>query len=206
MRKPLPSPTESPHSWVQTERAAHEAWARLTVQNPKAGALLHVLAGRVGEHNAVVASQATLASLMGCSLPTVKRALDVLRAGNWLEVRQFGASGSVNAYVLNDRVVWATARDGRRYSLFSAAVVMSADEQPDQDQLGHQEPLRRLPRTGEQQLPTGPGLPPPTQPFLDGFEPGLPATGEISAEERAARGQELAGLAAALKKPPQRLS
>src|SRR3546814_7575168 len=38
------------------------------------------------------------------------------------------------------------------------------------------EPLLRLPPIGERQLPHGDGLPPPSQPFLDGIEPDLPAT------------------------------
>src|SRR3546814_11586467 len=46
----------------------------------------------------------------------------------------------------------------------------------DRDTLGKQEPLRRLPPIGERQLPHGDGLPPPSQPFLDGIEPDLPAT------------------------------
>src|SRR3546814_14598041 len=67
-------------------------------------------------------------------------------------------------------------REGLRYSLFSATVVVSDSEQPDRDTLGKQEPLRRLPPIGERQLPHGDGLPPPSQPFLDGIEPDLPAT------------------------------
>src|SRR3546814_7281480 len=41
-----------------------------------------------------------------------------------------------------------------------------------------QAPLRRLPSLfrDERQLPSGPGTPPPAQPFLDGMEPDLPAT------------------------------
>jgi hypothetical protein len=64
-----------------------------------------------------------------------------------------------------------------RYSRFSAAIVASGDEQPDHDLLGAQTPLERVPalHPGEQQLPTGPGLPPPTQPSLQGLEPDLPA-------------------------------
>ncbi len=63
-----------------------------------------------------------------------------------------------------------------RYSLFSAAVVVSADEQPDRDHLGSQLPLERLPvvYAGEQQLPTGTGLVSPSQPSLEGLEPDLP--------------------------------
>ena len=102
--------------FVQTDRAAHEAWARLGTKHPAASALLHVLAANVGDHNAVVASHKILARLMGASSSTVKRALKTLSDGNWIEVQQIGASGTVNAYVLNSRVVWTEARDRLRYA------------------------------------------------------------------------------------------
>src|SRR3546814_9960409 len=47
--------------------------------------------------------------------------------------------------VLNDRVVWSGPREGLRYSLFSATVVVSDSEQPDRDTLGKKEPQRHLP-------------------------------------------------------------
>ncbi|MBS1066903.1 replication/maintenance protein RepL [Gluconobacter kondonii] len=137
---------------------------------------MHLLVARVGDHNAVVISQKALAELMGVTDRTVRTAVKILQAGNWLEVRQIGDRGTVNAYVLNDRIVWTGPRDGIRHSLFSAAVVVSSAEQPDKDALDNQPPLRQLPSiyAGERQLPTGPGLPPPSQPSLDGLEPDLP--------------------------------
>jgi hypothetical protein len=164
-------------SWVQTERAAHEAWAALLAQSPQAARLLHLLVARVGEHNAVVISQKTLAGLMGVTDRTVRTAVKVLEAGRWVEVRQVGDRGTVNAYVLNRNVVWSGPRDGIRYALFSAAVVVSDQEQPDKDALGNREPLRQLPAMypGERQLPMGDGLPPPSQPHLSGLEPDMPA-------------------------------
>mgnify|MGYP001221540597 CR=1 FL=1 len=163
-------------NWVQTERAAHEAWAALIAKAPKAAQLMHILTARIGEHNAVIISQKTLRSLMGCSRPTVQRALDVLAQDRWVEIRQIGESGTVNAYVINDRVAWATGRDGLRYSLFSAAVVLSEEEQPDRAELGQQDRLRKVPSLfhNERQLPTGNGLAPPSQPFFNGMEPDLP--------------------------------
>jgi len=172
------SPRKAVGSWVQTERAAHEAWSSLMGQSPQAARLMHLLVARVGDHNAVVISQKALAELMGVTDRTVRTAVKILQAGNWLEVRQIGDRGTVNAYVLNDRIVWTGPRDGIRHSLFSAAVVVSSAEQPDKDALGNQAPLRQLPSlySGERQLPTGSGLPPPSQPSLDGLEPDLPAT------------------------------
>ena len=164
-------------TWVQTERATHEKWAKLINSHPKAAALMHVIVGNMGRHNALVASIPNLQQMMGCSRNTVIRAVATLRDQNWIEVRQLGAAGTTNVYVVNDRVAWSGSRDGIRYSLFSAAVLVSDDEQPDKDELGSQPPLERVPVMfpGERQLPTGPGLTPPTQPPLVGLEPDLPA-------------------------------
>lgn len=169
---------QAPGHFVQTDRSAHEAWMQLTIQAPKASAVLHLLANRVGEHNAVVASYPVLAEVSGLSVSTIRRAIATLIEGNWIEVRRLGPSSTVNAYVLNDRVVWTRARNDLRYSLFSATVLAAETEQEDREVLEKQEPLRKLPRAGEQQLPSGAGLPPVSQPFFDGLEPDLPGTGK----------------------------
>ena len=67
------------------------------------------------------------------------------------------------------------ARDQLRLSVFSAAVVVDHDDQ-DEALLGHGD-LRRIPTLypGEQQLPSGPGEDPPSQPNFPGMEPDLPA-------------------------------
>lgn len=173
----LPDTTKSKGQWVQTERAAHEAWAALIAKAPKAAQIMHILTARVGDHNAVIISQKNLMRLTGQSRRTVQRALAVLEDDKWIEVRQVGQTGTLNAYVINDRVAWSGKREGLRYSLFSAMVVLSDDDQPDREELGQQEPLRRLPSLfrGEQQLPSGDGLPPPSEPMFPGLEPDLPA-------------------------------
>jgi hypothetical protein len=169
--------TEPGGTWVQTERAAHERWAKLTLNSPKAGALMHTLIANMGRHNAVVVSLPTLARLTGLSRNTLIRALDVLKKQNWLEVRRLGAAGTTNCYIVNDRVAWSGARDGLRYSLFSAAVLVSEEEQPDRAELGTQASLEQVPVmfTGETQLPSGDGLPPPSQPAIPALEGDLPA-------------------------------
>lgn len=175
-----PDPRSKGH-WVQTERKAHEAWADLIRKSPLAAQVMHVLTARVGENNAVVISQKNLARLVKGSERGVRNALQLLSDDNWIEIRQIGGRGTVNAHVINDRVAWSGKRDGIRYSLFSANVIISDDEQPDVTEIDQLSPLRRLPMIGENQLPSGPGLPPPSQPFLDDLAPDLPATGHYNA-------------------------
>lgn len=138
---------------------------------------MHILTSQVGEHNAVVISQKVLADLVEGSERGVRDALALLKRDCWIEMRQIGGRGTVNAYIINDRVAWSGKRDGIRYSLFSARVVISEEEQPDRDQLDRLEPLRRIPSVyqGEAQLPSGTGLPPPSEPSLPGMEPDLPS-------------------------------
>jgi len=179
--QPNPLPTKKPRgTWVQTERAAHEAWAMFLglPGSLNASRVLHLLIARVEEHNAVVMSQKTMAGLLGIDMRTVRRAVAMLREYRWIETRQIGDRGTVNAYIINDRVAWSGPREGIRYSLFTANVVISDVEQPDNEDLSHQEPLRKLPSLypGEQQLPSGDGLPPESQPSFDGMEFDLPAT------------------------------
>ena len=79
-----PQTTSPRQTWVQTERAAHEAWGRLTVSSPRAAALMHHLVAQMDQSAAVVASHAALAAITGMSPSTIKRAINDLKAGNWI--------------------------------------------------------------------------------------------------------------------------
>lgn len=180
-KSPATLPEKQPRgSWVQTERAAHEAWAMFLglPGSLNASRVLHLLIARMADHNAVVMSQTTMAGLLGVDARTVRRAVAMLKEHRWIETRQIGERGTVNAYIINDRVAWSGPREGIRYSLFTANVVISDAEQPDHEQIGQEKPLRKLPSLypDEQQLPSGKGLPPTSQPFFDGMEPDLPTT------------------------------
>lgn len=172
-------------TWVQTSRDAHEAWGELIDRSPKAAKLMHFLTARMAEHNAVVISLNNLAELIGCSRPTIVRAVKILRDDNWIDVWQIGGSGTTNAYVVNSRVAWHGAREGIRYAIFSATVITSSTEQPKDHEKRLSEPLRAIPAlmAGETMLPSGEGLPPPSQPALEGLEPDLPKTGQAMRAE-----------------------
>ena len=177
-----------PGQWVQTERKAHEAWAHLIARKPRAAELLHHLVAQMGHQNAVVVSQKTLAQITGRSVETVKRALRDLVAERWVSVVKLNGPGTVNAYVVNDRVAWGQPRDQLRLSVFSATVIADFGDQ-EEALLGHAD-LRRIPTLypGELQLPTGPGEDPPNQPPIPGLEPDLPALSETEQLEQ--RGQQ----------------
>ena len=172
-------------SWVQTDRATHEAWAMLTTAKPRAGILLHHLVARVSNSNAIVVSQKTLAKLMKCSLRTIQYAISDLAEGNWIQVVRLNGPGTVAAYVVNDRVAWGKSRDQLHTSTFSATVIADYEDQ-DLASLSNSA-LRQIPSlfSGERQLPTGPGEAPPSQPSIPGMEPDLPSL----SQELEARGQ-----------------
>jgi hypothetical protein len=167
--------------WVQTERKAHEAWAALIARKPRAAQLLHHLVAQMGHQNAVVVSQKVLAQLMGVTDRTVRTAIADLVSESWVQVVRIG-KGKEAAYVVNDRVAWGQPRDQLRLSTFSATVIADLDDQ-EPETLEHRD-LRRIPTLypGEQQLPGGAGLPPPSQPNFDGLEPDLPALSGDAAE------------------------
>ena len=165
-------------TWVQVDRKVMEKWGKLCLRSPRASQIMMIIVGNIGRGNALIASQQTLAAMSGCSLRTVQYALKTLREENWLQTAQVGSNGKVNAYIVNDRVAWMGKREGIRYSLFSANVLVSEAEQPNASVLDSNQPrLEEIPAMfqGERQLPSGDGLPPPSQPFFGGFEPDLPA-------------------------------
>lgn len=188
-------------TWVQTERATHEAWGLLTVSSPRAAALAHFLVANMEASGAVVASYATLAKMSGMSVSTIRRAVDDLKAGRWIEVVQIGGKGGANAFVVNSRVAWSQSRDKLHLSAFTARVIADRDEQTFIDSA----PLRRIPTLmpGERQLPCGPGDEPPSQPHIEGLEPDLPAIIQQDGQQWAVDRQtgELQGLLPAIERP-----
>jgi hypothetical protein len=162
-------------SWVQTERKAHEAWAKLIARKPRSAMLLHLLVAQMGHQNAVVISQKTLAKMMGLHERTVRRAVSDLINERWIQVVQLHGTGTVSAYVVNDRVAWGQSRDQLNLSVFSATVIANME---DQSSLTIEDSkLRQIPTLypGERQLPDESHDDPPSQELIPGFEPDLPS-------------------------------
>ena len=161
-------------SWVQTERAGHEAWGRLAIKSPIASAVMHTLVARMGQQNAVVKRKKTIAGLLGVTDRSIRTAIQVLTAERWVQVVRLNGPGTVCAYVINSAVAWGEKRDQLHLSTFNAAVVADAE---DQISIDHTD-LRQIPSLfiGERQLPTGHGEEPPAQPALPGLEMDMPST------------------------------
>lgn len=158
--------------FVQVARQASEAMSSLARHEPQAMSLLLMLIRHMDRRGAVVASRQTLAEIQGVSLSTIKRAVKVLKDGQWVDTVRMGGKGGALAYAVNGRVAWADKRERMpRYAYFQATVLASESEQD--EPLDGRPPLQTVPtiEQGEEPLLSGPGEPPPSQPDLDGIEP-----------------------------------
>ena len=172
-----PGPGAKGQQWVQVPRKSMEAMAQLMGESASAAKILVQITARMGDHNAFVASNQAIADLTGVSLATVKRGIKLLQDRKWINILRLGPTGTVRVIIVNDQVAWFGPREGLRNSLFSSAVYVSEAEQ-DALEMQANGALHELPAIyrGERQVPSGPGLDPPSQPFLNGMEPDLPAT------------------------------
>lgn len=162
-------------TWVQTERAGHEAWAQLIHHNPRAAQLLHILVANMDEKAALVASHKLLSELCGVSIMTIRRSLTVLVDQAFIQTVRIGSErGGVLGYIVNSRVAWADSRDNLKYASFSARVLVTSTEQtaPLEGPELKQAPIMA---PGDLQLPHGPGMEPPAQETLNGLLPDIPA-------------------------------
>ncbi|PIF25184.1 hypothetical protein CLU88_4559 [Acidovorax sp. 56] len=119
-----------------------------------------------GSGGVVVISRASMAELLGVSLPTVQRALKTLVDGCWVHRIKIGGA---YALAVNKAVAWVGPRGQLSHAVFSATVIASRSEQ---DAAGlNPGQLRQIPTAlpGEAVLPYGNEPDPPSQPGLDGI-------------------------------------
>lgn len=113
-----------------------------------AQAVLELLNEQAGRHNAVVVSQKTLASLVGCTVRTVQAALAELEMGHWIQVLKLSATGTVCAYVVRTPAGWPQdGAAGAQVVNLSAAVVVAMAEQAEATRTTT--PLRKLSRRSQ---------------------------------------------------------
>ena len=175
-----------PITWAQLNLKAAEDLCGLMRRNRWAAELVLTLITRMepGGAGVVVASRETMRELLGCSMPTVDRAMRIIIDEGWAQRIKIGGA---HALAINSRVAWIGPRGDLPHAVFAATVIASRAEQ---DALAlDPPPMRTVPvmRPDEQPLMVGPGQPPPSQPDLDGMPPVVaterhhidPETGEI---------------------------
>ena len=166
-------------TWIQTERKAHEEWAQfLTLQGAAAASrVLHLILARMTKGNVYIISQGELAKALGVDVRTVRRGVALLQEHNWITTANVGgAKSGVKAYIVEHRIAWQGPRAGLRTAHLDAQVHLAEAEQEYLDAVDAA-PLHRIPAmfADEQQLPSGEGMAPVSQGFLEGMEPDLPA-------------------------------
>lgn len=126
---------------LETSEEINQAWRQLFKESKCAGTVMNEIVRNLGPHNAVCASQKTLAILTSYSVRSIVRAMKHLVDHQWIQVVQLNGKGDVNCYVVNDRVAWADKRHKLQYSKFSATILASSLDQNKQQKGA----LRRIP-------------------------------------------------------------
>ena len=104
--------------------------AGLAKRSNTAFELLMTFTRYMGKNNALVCSQTSLADFLGVSRETINRAVKLLKNEKWLMTMRVGGA---MAYILNSNYFWTASANGKAYALFSATVMVSAQEQERQD-------------------------------------------------------------------------
>lgn len=149
--------------FVQVSRQYLRNWRVLIRKNAYAAEILMFLIEKMGKPtNSVVCSYQTLQDSIGVSRTTVAKAIKYLKDNNWIQVIRIG---NASAYCVNAKVVWQSARNEKKYAIFSATVVASNEEQ-DADYIEDNTPLKYIPILEQKERPIideSETLPPPDQ-------------------------------------------
>lgn len=167
--------------FAMVELLALERLGDLIRRAPKAAELAVALIRRMqsGSSGVVVCSRETMRELLNCSMPTVERALRLLIEEGWVQRIRIGGA---HALAINHRVAWIGSRGDIQHAVFGATVIASRSEQ---DAIAlNPPPMKNLPilQAGEEALPVGDGIDPPSQTVLEGMHATAsidPETGEI---------------------------
>lgn len=128
--------------FVQVSRQYLKNWRGLIRKNAVAAEILMFLVEKMGKpSNAVICSYQTLQEVTDVSRTTVSKAIKHLKENNWIQLVKVG---NASAYCVNEKVVWQSARNLRKYAVFSATVVASDSEQ-NIEYIEDKTPLKHIP-------------------------------------------------------------
>ncbi|HID8404863.1 TPA: replication/maintenance protein RepL [Serratia marcescens] len=154
-------------NFVQVSRSYLRNWRGLVRKSQLATEILMFFIEKMGRTtNAVVCSYKTLTELTGYSRTSVANAIKLLKDDHWIETVKIG---NATAYCVNERVVWQSAKNNRKYALFSATVVASDSEQESDYHEKIKQSLRYIPfiEGTERVTHDDSVLPPPDQIDID---------------------------------------
>lgn len=98
----------------------------LQKDDAKAGALFMFLLQHMDRENALIVSMETMGELLGWSIATIKRKIQVLKEKNFILTQRTGNS---SIYFVNANLAWTTYGNKKEYAQFKANVLISKSEQ-----------------------------------------------------------------------------
>jgi len=112
--------------WTQFNLEHTQKLMWLTLNFPKAHAILYFLVDQMDNYNAVMCSYKVLEEVLEVGQATIARNIKVLKERGFIAVLK---SGTSNVYTINDTVFWKSWGNNVKYSKFPANVVLSLTEQ-----------------------------------------------------------------------------
>jgi hypothetical protein len=155
------------YNFVQVQKGHMKQWRELIKKQPLAAEIMFYFMEVMGRNtNAVVCSYKTLQEITGYSRPSVGRAIKTLKDMNWIDSVKVG---SATAYAVNERIVWQSGKNQRKYAMFSATVIASETEQGEEFNPENQTKIKHVPfvERKERVVVTNEELPPPDQQELE---------------------------------------
>lgn len=154
------------YNFVQVQKGHMKQWRELIQKQPLSAEIMFYFMEVMGRNtNAVVCSYKTLQEVTGYSRPSVGRAIKTLKDMNWIDSVKVG---SATAYAVNERIVWQSGKNQRKYAMFSATVIASESEQEKGfDEKNHK--IKQIPfiERNERVIVSNDELPPPDQQELN---------------------------------------
>lgn len=155
------------YNFVQVQKGHMRQWRELIQKQPLSAEIMFYFMEVMGKNtNAVVCSYKTLQEITGYSRPSVGRAIKTLKDMNWIDSVKIG---SATAYAVNERIVWQSGKNQRRYAMFSATVIASETEQGSGFNPDNDTKIRHVPfiEKNERAIISDAKLPPPDQQELE---------------------------------------
>lgn len=115
--------------FIKVYRSSIYATNELVEKNPTAYRVFLFLLRQMDSQNALVCPQHLIADHLKRTRQTVSKAIKYLADNGWICILK---AGSQKVYVVNPNIAWTSYADDKKYCRFTASVVISSADQPDQ--------------------------------------------------------------------------